>query len=64
MYTYNDWPLTEDEIESIQALESEAARAGDERQVNYCQRALAGDVTARKHCAEAIADAKAQADGG
>lgn len=44
----------------ICALRSEAATAGDLRQVVLCDRALTGEPPARRACAEAIESARAQ----
>lgn len=49
--------VTDDQIE---ALGVEAGNAGDDKQVELCRRALAGDERARERCADIIADAKAQ----
>ncbi len=46
----------------VRALRDEAARAGDDEQVDVCDAALAGDVGARGECARVIADAAAMAD--
>lgn len=44
----------------IRQLSDEAAQAGDEAQVEMCQRALSGDRAALAECARVIADAAAQ----
>ena len=44
----------------VRALRSEAGAAGDQEQVELCDRALAGDDAARAECAAVIADARAQ----
>jgi hypothetical protein len=45
----------------IWALQREARKAGDEAQVELCQRALAGDDEALTECLSVIAEAAAQA---
>lgn len=50
------------ELNNIDDLLDEAAAAGDQEQVSLCQRALSGDVGARKKCETAIDDARAQHD--
>jgi len=52
-------PITDADIE---ALSTAAAEHGDIDQVAECDRALDGDLDARRHCAEVIDDARAQAD--
>lgn len=44
----------------IRKLRSEAATAGDMRQVALCDRALTGEPSTRRACAEAIESARAQ----
>ena len=44
----------------IRALRSEAAAAGDSKQVAVCDRALRGDKRARSECERVILDARAQ----
>ncbi|HET9554378.1 MAG TPA: hypothetical protein VFP50_15555 [Anaeromyxobacteraceae bacterium] len=48
--------------EQIQALRAEAGAAGDLAQVELCDRALAGDASARVRCARVIADAAAMVE--
>jgi hypothetical protein len=50
--------ITDDQIS---ALEVEAGAAGDSAQVDFCRAALEGDAAARAKCAQAIANATAQA---
>lgn len=44
----------------IRQLRAEAAAHGDMRQVALCDRALTGEPSARRACAEAIESARAQ----
>lgn len=44
----------------IEQLRSEAAAAGDDKQVALCDQALRGNVAARVECERVIADAAAQ----
>jgi hypothetical protein len=46
----------------IRALRTEAAQAGDQAQVEICDRALDGDEAAVAECARVIAAAQAMAD--
>lgn len=48
--------------EQIQTLRSEAAEAGDAKQVEICDRAIDGDAAAIRECARVIADAAAQGE--
>lgn len=46
--------------EQIETLATEAGAAGDSEQVAICERALAGDDSARVECVRVIRDAEAQ----
>ncbi len=48
--------------EQIDALRIEAGEAGDDRMIELCRAAKAGDELARGRCYVALADAAAQAD--
>ena len=52
--------MSEPTRRQIQALSDEAASHGDLEQVELCERALDGDMAARRECAKAIANAAAQ----
>lgn len=48
--------------QNLRQLRSEALSAGDELQVELCNKALSGDVFAREECARVIENARAQED--